>query len=227
MMLPLQSGSVKWGLVGVVGLLALGGGFVGARRLVSQPALAPVDERRWVEVDKVRSGDRLEVKPQDDLLYAGLRAPLPDEPLFEESKQRNAELVGGKKLRLRFDEQERDAKDRLLGYAFLEERMVNETLVREGLAYVRLTPTTQRYAQQLLGAQSQARKAKRGLWKEGDGAAAGELFADPKHGALHQAGCEELKKVPTERLVSCASLDEAFTKGFAPCGKCKPRTPPP
>jgi micrococcal nuclease len=205
-----------------VGALVIAGVGFGAKWLLSSSPPAPAEERRWVEVKQVRSGDTVTVDPDDKLLYVGIRAPLLDEPLFEASKERNRELVEGQRLRLRFDEQERDKKGRLLGYAFVDGVFVNETLVREGLAFVRLTPGAQRFAQQLLAAQAEARKATRGIWRTPMKFTAGRFVADPKYGNFHTDTCEELNKKDPQRLIEFASLDAAFDAGFAPCPKCKP-----
>jgi len=206
----------------VGGVAILAGAALGLRAAFSKPAPAPADERQWVEVEHVRSGDTITVKPEDKVTYAGIRAPLKDEPLFEEATRRNGELVEGKKLRLRFEEDERDKKQRLLAYAFVDGKLVNEILVREGLAFVRLTPTTQRFAKQLLAAQGKARRAQRGLWSKPWTAAAAELLGDPKYGNLHTPACEEIPKIDPARLVRFDKLDDALDRGFAPCRKCTP-----
>ncbi len=205
----------------VAGVAAVGlGGMTLRQALRAEPP--DIEERKWVEVERVRRGDKIVVKPDDDVLYAGIRAPFSDEPLFEESKKRNEELVGGKRIRLRFDEVERDKKGRLLAYAFAEGQFVNEILVREGLAYVRLTPGTQRFAQRLLAAQNQARQQGLGLWAKINAHVAGPLIGDPKYGNFHRPDCPELKKIPAERQQPLQDAQEAFDKGFAPCHKCRP-----
>ena len=214
-----QSKTVLLTGAGVVVLIGIG---FGVKRLARAPAPASTEERRWVTVERIRSGDTVTVDPDDKLIYVGIRAPLAEEPLFEASKERNRELVEGQRLRLRFDEQERDKKGRLLGYAFVDRVFVNEALVREGLAFVRLTPTTQRFASELLAAQADARKHRRGIWQVPMDSAADRFIADPKYGNFHTDACEELKKKDPQRLVEFASLDAAFDAGFTPCSKCKP-----
>ena len=204
-----------------IGIVAIGLGGVTLRNALRQPP-PDIEERKWVEVERVRRGDKLIVKPEDEVLYAGIRAPFSDEPLFEESKQRNEALVGGQRIRLRFDELERDKKGRLLTYAFADGRFVNEILVAEGLAYVRLTPGTRRFADRLLAAQKQAQQRRLGLWQNIDLDAAGPFVGDPKYGNFHRPDCAELKKIPAERQQPLAILREAFEKGFAPCHKCRP-----
>ena len=182
----------------------------------------PDRNNAWVEVKRVRSGDTIIVNSNEKVRYAGIRAPFRNELLFEEAVRRNEKLVAGKEVRLRFDERERDKKGRLDAYVFVDNLFVNAALVREGLAYVRLTTTTQRFADPLLAAQSEARRGKRGIWsRQSDSSGAG-FMADPKYGNFHATGCDELEKIDPRRVVILAGKREAFDRGFAPCNKCKP-----
>lgn len=176
----------------------------------------------WADAKRIRSGDTVAADNDNKLVYAGIRAPIEGEPLFEESRARNAELVEGRKLRLRFDAGERDKKDRLVAYAWVDGTFVNRLLVSEGLAYARLSTTTQRFANDLLSAQAEARRARRGLWKLAAPAADTEYWADPKYGTFHRSACEERKKAKPERIAIIKSRSEALDHGLAPCPKCLP-----
>lgn len=212
-LLSLVGGGVALSLIAV---------FVLTRAVRSAAEPAPADERKWVTVERVYRGDAAEVDPDDELVYAGIRAPYKDEPLADRSRQRNAELVAGRRIRLRFDKKERDKKGRLVGYAFVEGKLVNEILVREGLAYARITPDTRRYAELLLKAQSEARRARRGIWKQRPAHQEREYWADPKYGHFHLLTCAERAKAKPDRIVTLASDREAFDRGLAPCGQCRP-----
>ena len=177
----------------------------------------------WVEIERVRAGDSLVGDSHEKIRLAGIRAPLPGEPLFEESRKYVQELIGGKEVRLRFDEVKRDTKGRYLAYVFTGDDFLNFRLAREGLAYVRLTPVTRRYAADLLAAQTDARREKRGIWNEQAATARSEYWGDPKYGNSHVSDCEERGKGDPQRMVTLASRDEAFDRGFAPCTKCKPQ----
>ncbi|RME40554.1 MAG: hypothetical protein D6788_03080 [Planctomycetota bacterium] len=177
-----------------------------------------------VEVKRVRSGSKVKLKSGETVLYAGIRAPYGDEPMFEEARRRNAELVEGKKVRLRFegDEKTVDAEGRWVAYVFADGEFVNAELVREGLAYLRLTPQVQRFRKELLAALAEARKNRVGIWKE-HRRARGEVFlADPKHGNFHRPDCEVLSRIDPQRLIRIKRREAALANGFAPCGKCKP-----
>lgn len=175
-----------------------------------------------VTVKSVLSGDKVKVKHDGRLVYAGIRAPFEGEPLYEEAKRRNAELVEGKKLRLRYGEQVRDRDGRLLAYAYLGDALLNDIMVREGLAYVRLTTVTRRFADRLLDAQRQAREDRRGIWQYVSESSDDSYAADPKYGNFHRVSCSEAPKIKPERLVTLESKEAAFDAGYAPCKHCSP-----
>lgn len=177
---------------------------------------------QFVEVKRILSGHTVKLDSDQRLTYAGIRTPHKGEPLFEEARRRNADLVEGKEVRLRFDENDRDGKNRMLAYVYTDAGFVNETLVREGLAYVRLTPETRRFADLLLAAQAEAQEHKRGLWGQPSRESESHYPADPKYGNFHRPACEEVPKIKPARVVSFTSRTGAIDAGYAPCSKCLP-----
>jgi micrococcal nuclease len=81
-----------------------------------------------------------------------------------EAKERNAALVGGKPLRLKFDIEKQDKYGRYLAYVYANGVMVNYTLVREGFATVHTFPPNIRFYKKLVEYQREAFNARRGLW---------------------------------------------------------------
>jgi micrococcal nuclease len=156
------------------------------------------------------------------MMLAGIRAPVGGEPFYDEAVNRVTGMVEDKKIRLRFDDERRDADGRLLGYVFVDDSFVNELLVREGLAYARLTTANNRFGERLLAAQAEAQKARRGVWSKRPAGTEKLYAADPKYGNFHRRSCEEAAKIPPDRFVEFHSDKEAFHKGFAPCARCKP-----
>lgn len=183
-----------------------------------------LEQRFFVKVKRAMTGQKLKLDhdTEEYLVYAGIRAPQNDEPLQEESTRRNTELAAEKEVRLRFDDEHRDGDGRLLAYVFDGDQFINETLVREGLAYVRLTTSSQRFGKRLLAAQAEARKKGRGIWAKRSPSRESAYPADPKYGNYHRPSCAEVAKINPERVVAFKSDKEALEKGFAPCSKCKP-----
>jgi len=175
-----------------------------------------------VTVKSVLSGDTIKVKHHGRVIYAGIRAPFEGQPLYEAAKRRNAELVGDKRIRLRYSDEVRNRDGRLHAYAFLDDAFVNDIMVREGLAYVRLTTTTRRFADRLLDAQRQAREARRGIWQHVSESSEDSYAADPKYGNFHRVSCPEVPKIKPERLVTLESKEAAFDAGYAPCKRWSP-----
>lgn len=68
-------------------------------------------------------------------------------------------------FRIEYDVEKRDKYGRLLGYVFLSDgRMVNEELVKAGLAYLFPTEKNVKYKKRLLAALAEAKKYRRGIW---------------------------------------------------------------
>ncbi len=70
-------------------------------------------------------------------------------------------------LLLEFDEERYDHHRRLLAYVWRDGRMLNEDMVRAGLAVPFPYPPNTRYAERMIAAQKDAERAGRGFWAEG------------------------------------------------------------
>ncbi len=211
-----------WGkpLVAVcVSLLAIG---FAVRRFLPAGSddTAPSKRSLSVKIDRVVSGNRSKTSDDEELMFAGIRAPYRNEPLGEESYRLTRMLIEAKRVRLRFGDEERDKNGRWVAYVFIDGEMVNKRMVAEGLAYVRLKPTQQRFADELLEAQRAARKARAGLWRLSSPEPAELYPGDRKHGTFHRPGCEDVSNTRPGNQVFFGSRDEGFDAGFAPCGRC-------
>ena len=67
-------------------------------------------------------------------------------------------------MRLQFDVERIDPYGRTLAYVWLGDELFNETLVREGYAFVTTYPPNVRYVDRFRAAQREARSAGRGVW---------------------------------------------------------------
>ncbi len=175
-----------------------------------------------IEVKRVISGNRIKLETDESVIYAGIRAPFRNEPLGEEAYELNRTLVEDARVRMRYGQQQRDRKDRLLAYVFVGDELVNRAMVRQGLAYVRLKAGQRRFAEELLAAQNEARAARRGLWKAQTRSAEDHYPADNKHATFHTPGCSAVPNTRPENRITFSSKRKAFDHGFAPCGRCKP-----
>lgn len=75
-------------------------------------------------------------------------------------------LPPGARVRLEQDVTPRDRYRRSLAYVWRADVLVNEQLLRQGWAFLLTVPPNVRYVEQLERAQTAARTAKAGLWRE-------------------------------------------------------------
>ena len=81
-----------------------------------------------------------------------------------EASSYTTERLEGERVRLQFDLERIDPYDRTLAYVWLGDELFNETLVREGYAFVTTYPPNVRYVDRFRAAQREARSAGRGVW---------------------------------------------------------------
>lgn len=94
-----------------------------------------------------------------------------EEPYGHEASERTEELLSNaEKIEIEFDVgPKQDDYDRYLVYVYADGEMVNEILVREGLAEVKyVNPPNDTYVDILKNAQQEAQEANLGIWSEDD-----------------------------------------------------------
>jgi micrococcal nuclease len=88
--------------------------------------------------------------------------------LGKEAELLNKEFVLGKTVRVEEDVTKRDKYRRILGYVFVEkdgrEIMVQEELLRRGVAYLYTFPPNVKYVDRLVRAFKEAKEKKAGFW---------------------------------------------------------------
>ena len=114
-------------------------------------------------VTRVVDGDTIEVSPLIDgnsyVRLIGLDTPETysgEEPCGPEASEFTASRLEGKQVQLELDEDKFDQYDRLLAYIWLDGKMFNETLVREGYASVATYPPNDKYESRFLTAEATA-----------------------------------------------------------------------
>ncbi|MCK4655406.1 MAG: thermonuclease family protein, partial [candidate division Zixibacteria bacterium] len=104
--------------------------------------------------------------------------------------------------------------------------MVNEILVRTGLASVYIFPYDQKnmeYRGKLIIAQIQARTENRGIWSLPPPEPVEEsYFGNPNSFRFHRPGCRSLRRTDKSRLLEYSTRDELVDAGFSACRICKP-----
>lgn len=148
---------------------------------VPQPAHDPPLAEGHYEVTRVVDGDTLVVRlPSTSprgrvrelrVRLLGIDCPetvQPDhavEPWGPEAAEFTKTFVAGQAVQLRFDKRRLDKYDRYLAYVFVDDRMLNEELVRAGLATVSTFPgDSDSMTRRLRAAETQAKEQARGMW---------------------------------------------------------------
>jgi len=121
-------------------------------------------------VRRVIDGDTIDLTALGRVSLLGIHAPELDRdperstPLAREAQQRLSGLLLNRWVRLEYETEARTTTRRS-AYVFTEDgRFVNEWLVREGLA--RLSRQNLRLRVDLEQAESEARRARRGVWRD-------------------------------------------------------------
>lgn len=147
---------------------------LGGRLAIQRDDASPAGVR--AEVTRIVDGDTIHVDldgTDETVRYIGVDTPesvkpgTPVECFAKEASARNAELVDGEEVRLRFDVERRDRYGRLLAYVYRarDGAFVNERLVRDGYARPLTVPPNVRFAERFARLAREARAARRGLWR--------------------------------------------------------------
>ncbi|MBD1997859.1 thermonuclease family protein [Leptolyngbya sp. FACHB-541] len=151
-----------------------------------------------VQVSRAVSGQTIEVLDptgqtvlNQEVRLIGIDAPHPEqEPWGTEARERLAELVEGQTVLLEADVATRDSYDRIWGYVWLNDLLVNQQLVEDGLALA-VGPPHPKYGDRLTRAQEKARLLGVGIW-------------NPQQ-PMRQLPCEFRQQRSPDETISCPS----------------------
>lgn len=132
------------------------------------PPSPPADPLlRPCTVTRIVDGDGIECAGLGHVRLIGVDAPESSQGPFGTAATAGlASLVPlGAAGRLEFGAEQRDRLGRLLGYFWLEETLVNWTLIRHGWAVSLRIPPNVRYADAFAAAERRAASERRGLWR--------------------------------------------------------------
>lgn len=130
----------------------------------------------YYRVNRVTDGDtiHIDMDGKDEVVrLIGINTPETVDPrrpvqcFGKEANERMEDIVGGKIVRLEYDDTQdtRDSYGRILAYVFLEDgEMVNRKMIAEGYAYEYTYMTPYRYRAEFRQLQTLARSSERGLW---------------------------------------------------------------
>jgi micrococcal nuclease len=171
---------------------------------------------------KVIDGDTIILTDGREVRYMCIDTPERNEPLYEEARQLNHDLVYGKTITLHFGPRATDRYGRTLAMVHVGKLSVAESLITAGLAIVYGFSDNQKFLPPLITKQREAIDKKTGLWaalKEGDE----EFYIASTTGfRFHRPQCESAAKIRADRRMQYDSRLAAFYDGLAPCGHCRP-----
>lgn len=123
------------------------------------------------EVVRVVDGDTILFAPHMRVRLIGVNAPesvkpdSPVEPFGPEASEFTREFLRGRTARLEYDRERVDQFNRYLAYVWVGDQMLNEALLRAGLArWERHFNYAAEKKQRFRAAQDEARQAGRGIW---------------------------------------------------------------
>jgi micrococcal nuclease len=137
----------------------------------------PVESTKVIELVKstekvvrVVDGDTFEIEGGIKVRLIGMDTPEMKNKnktidcFAQEAKDKLTSLISGKDVVLVKDISETDKYGRLLRYAYLEDEMINNTLVEDGFAKIATFPPDVKYKDTFLASERQAREENVGLW---------------------------------------------------------------
>lgn len=138
---------------------------------VASPS-AQVVALEYAVVTRIIDGDTVELENGQKVRYIGINTPELHHPqkgvecFGLQSSEANKVLVEGKRVRLEKDVSETDRYGRLLRYVWLEDTLVNESLVKNGFAYASSYSPDIKNQDKFSDAEKTARAEKKGMWGE-------------------------------------------------------------
>ena len=202
---------------------------LGSLSVFAIQSYAQAPEKQPIVIDEVRAGDTLKLQGGMILKYAGVSAPsaLSSIPLVKQygvdALEYNKRLVTGKRLLVEWGSQIRDDRRNLLGYVFLEDgTFVNAELIKAGQVRAVITPPNTKYAATFHKLELEARRSKRGLWKQepDNPYLKSEYIGEKNTKIFYFPDSPELDRIPQANLVKFRSRVEATAAGYRACFTC-------
>lgn len=139
--------------------------------ILEQPNVSTTTVRNLPTTEKVKrviDGDTIELANGQIVRFVGVNAPNNGEPFEEEATEANQKLVQGKTVTFEYDTYTSDRFGRVLAYPLVDGKNVVVDLARQGMVKVIIYQDRRilKYQDELLKAQEEAKKKRRGIWKQ-------------------------------------------------------------
>ena len=127
-----------------------------------QPLLA--NSHQEYTVLRVVDGDTIDLVNGERVRLLGINAPEVGQPLYQEAADALTKMVESRKVELEKDpEQNKDKYGRFLRYVFVDGQLINEELVRRGLAWMTAENSSKHFSI-LKQAEQEAIMERLGVW---------------------------------------------------------------
>lgn len=126
--------------------------------------LVNAQREKAFNVTKVFDGDTVEIETGDKVRLLGINSAEHGEYYYQEAKDRLAQLVAKKQVKLESGPEDKDRYGRLLRYVFIDDVFVNQQLLKEGYAIVYFLNPEEKYYLEFKEAEKEAKEKKLGLW---------------------------------------------------------------
>ena len=137
----------------------------------NQPVIPDALSEGKYKVERVVDGDTLVLDNQARVRLIGVDTPetvAPGKPVQAFGPEATAftkQFLAGGWVRLQFDKERKDRYDRYLAYVYVEDQMLNEALLRAGLAKAATDfRFSDAFKRRFREAEAEARQARLGLW---------------------------------------------------------------
>ena len=175
----------------------------------------------------VLDGDTIVLSDGRHVRYIGVNAPeiahenRPAQPFSKAAAAFNHDRVANTMVTLETDHEKFDHYGRTLAYVFLKDgTFVNESMVRQGLAFCLSFPKSSRFENRLLAAQRQAMADGLGLWQNWKESSSGGYWGNKHSRRFHAPDCRHGSAMSKKNRVWFGSMWDAFEQGYAPCAEC-------
>lgn len=151
-------------------------------------------------------------------------------PYGKVSSEFTKNLLEEQEIWLEYDVQPRDKYGRILAYVYLDDNMVNETLLQEGHAKIATFPPNVKYVEEFKKIQETARTEEKGLWGANPLEAyeaeiekkEENLIGNKNTKILHTAECNSVRQMSEKNKVEFQEKDTALKEGYRSCERCNP-----
>jgi micrococcal nuclease len=185
--------------------------------------------QNWVTVRWVADGDTIVLKDGRHVRYLGIDTPevahesRGAEPMGEEAKALNRELVMGRRIRLETDREKKDRYGRLLAYVYREDGLfVNAELLRCGLAHFLYDFPNHAKAGELLAVQRETMGQGRGIWRQirKNEQPVHAYLGNRRSKRFHVHDCPRGNRMSAKNRIWLKNQWAAFWEGYAPARGC-------